>query len=407
MTIKRSPLTGLLAIVFTILIGIAITNLYGLLGFIVSVIIILVTIFLVLYFIWAPENIIGFFPKEGYCTIITEGDAFSDAIIKYRNKILRVDYKVIDSNDPDKKNHKKAPFSLFGMCFIPWWPLRKVYKKEVKWTKLVEGEIQHRKEVLERFSLMDYLYYVECDDEETTNKITIKIGLNVVASIINPYLAIFKTSNLPAMLDSEVKNAVRNFIRTKSYEKIIDSDLVAEILSSMGSEIRDMEDRYGLFISNIKVIAVEPTDKEYAKATTQKTIVEKRVEANIVEAQGKALVAGLGMTGAIMAMLSSFTGEDVKKLQGILKDDPKFFEENYGKILEYCQKLYEKSLAITGGSYLEVVSSGGGSSGSIDGNLLALMVTANKISGGKGGISDVPKKQRTKEEMDNIVYGKD
>lgn len=402
MKTNRPFLNGLLIVVLAIVIGIVLANIFGIVTILISIPLILLITFLVLYFIWAPNNCFACFPEEGYCTIIVEGDSFYDAIIKYKGKILKKDYSIVPSDDPDIINHKKKPHLFFGMYIIPGWPLRKVFKKEVKWTKLGKEGKEDRSEILDKFLLMRYLYYVDASHAETINKVPINIGLNIEAFPINVYNSIFNTKSFPLIMNSKIESAVRNFVRLKSYEKIIDCDLEVEILKSIDEVTKDMENIYGVEISKLLVINVEPADERYARATLDKIIQDKRLEAKIVEAEGIAKAKSIETTGAIIRMLSEKTGLSVGEIQKSLKDGSDDSAEKY----ENCQKLYEKQLAIDGNAYIEIVSPGGSSSG-LNNDTLALIIAANKILNQKGNNDNNDSKRKiTKAEMDAVIYRK-
>lgn len=404
MKTKRPFLNGLLIVVLAIVIGIVLANIFGIVTILISIPLILLITFLVLYFIWAPNNCFACFPEEGYCTIIAEGDSFYDAIIKYKGRILKKDYSIVPSDDPDIINHKKKPHLFFGMYIIPGWPLRKVFKKEVKWTKLGKEGKEDRSEILDKFLLMRYLYYVDVSNAETTNKVPINIGLNIEAFPINVYNSIFNTKSFPLIMNSKIESAVRNFVRFKSYEDIINCDLEVEILKSIDEVIKDMENIYGVEISKLLVINVEPADERYARATLDEVVQDRENKGIIKRAEGIAKAKSIESTGVILAMVLEELNIPTEDLPEYRINHSEEFRESYKRNKE----LYELLEKLKSNALIEIVSSGGGSSGSkndIIPTIVATTIATNKIlNNGNNGNGNNPSKNNDCDVEDGVGF---
>jgi len=376
---------GLIAVLAAFVCMLIFPRLWGVIGAIAGIILFFGTFFLVLYFVWAREQIIGCFPEEGHAVIFMEGDSFRDMVIKYRGKKLDEEFNVVEND-----NKEREPFNIFGMHIIPWWPLGNVFRYSQKWTKLGREGKEEREEGLWQVLLMKYPYYVEVLSAETINKVPINMGLIVEAQIINPYKAMFAAADWVYMMNSWFEGLVRDFIRTMSYEDLITKDLSLEIDKYIAKNtLPGMEDSlkallfniYGVSVTKISVVSIAPADERYAQATLDEVVEEKRREAEVVRATAEAQKRGIETMGAIMEMISQLTGKEAKEIKKELLENPVSFKVKYGQYFEEALKLVNKSMSIKGDAFMEIVMPGGGEGSSSGGNkdTLALIIAASKI----------------------------
>ncbi|MDD3386662.1 MAG: hypothetical protein PHU17_02295 [Candidatus Pacebacteria bacterium] len=370
---------------------------------------ILFVIFLVLYFIWAPNQVFACFPEEGHAVIIVKGSSFHDAYIKYKGKKLVRDNVVDDMTSASSSEGFLTSYlwEPLGMCPIPLWPFRRVYKYKQRWAKLnKDGKKELREEVLWQVLLMKYVYFIEVIKVETKNKVPINLGIAIEAEVINPYKAMFVAKDWVHAMESWIEDKVRDFVRTESYEEIIaKDDLAVKITDYCAGVTERMKNVYGVNITKIAVINIEPADKRYEQATLNKIVSEKKKEGIIVDAEAESQKIGLETMGSVFSMLSQSTGESEKDIKNLLLTKPEEFDKVYGKILPEAISIMKMMVAIRGGAYTEIVIPEG-SQGSMA-NLMATMVAANKISENNNKkslreINPLPKKEFTEEELDEI-----
>ena len=357
-------------------------------------------IFLVLYFIWAPNQVFACFPEEGHAVIIVEGSSFHSAYMKYKGK------KLIRNNVIDDVSDKKEG-TILGMYPLLSWPFRRVYKYRQRWSKLnKDGKKELREEVLWQVLLMKYVYFIEVVKVETKNKVPINLGIAIEAEITNPYKAMFVAKDWVHAMESWIEDKARDFVRTESYEEIIaKDDLAIKITDHCAGVIERMKNIYGVSITKIAVINIEPADKRYEQATLNKIVSEKKKEGTIVDAEAESQKIGLETMGSVFSMLAQTTDESEKDIKKLFLTQPEEFDKVYGKILPEAISIMKMMAAIKGGAYTEIVFPAD-SQGSMA-NLMATMVAANKISENNNKkslreINPLPKKEFTEEELDEI-----
>ena len=364
-----------------------------------AILFVVLIIFFVLYFIWAPNQVFACFPEEGHAVIIVEGSSFHSAYMKYKGK------KLIRNNVIDDVSDKKEG-TILGMYPLLSWPFRRVYKYRQRWSKLnKDGKKELREEVLWQVLLMKYVYFIEVVKVETKNKVPINLGIAIEAEITNPYKAMFVAKDWVHAMESWIEDKARDFVRTESYEEIIaKDDLAIKITDHCAGVIERMKNIYGVSITKIAVINIEPADKRYEQATLNKIVSEKKKEGTIVDAEAESQKIGLETMGSVFSMLAQTTDESEKDIKKLFLTQPEEFDKVYGKILPEAISIMKMMAAIKGGAYTEIVFPAD-SQGSMA-NLMATMVAANKISdnNNRKSLKEIKPLQKdfTEEELDEI-----
>ena len=407
----KSPLTtGGMIIVVTVIIGIVLRLLFGLLGVLAAVILIAAVSFLVLYLIWAPHGIFAFFLEEGYAKIIMEGNSFHDMHIKREGKYLIDNYDVV--NEGSGWPRKKLPFTIFGM--VPYlWPFHKVYTYNQRWVEFQDGIKEEREEILDHVIIMPYVYGIIVKGAETVGKIPVDIIIEVETEIFNPYKAMFQIKDWNAAMTSWIEGAARDFVSKNTYEQIIRGELSESLKDHITKKVKEMLEGYGVRINNMAVIQVVPSNIEYEKATQQKVIEERRKEATIVKAEADAQKEAIARMGSALQMVASATGQTLEKLNKELETDPSVLHTKYKEQFTIAMNLVNRNMAIDGGAYFEMnmPNNPSGSGGGTDfSNMLAAIIAANKIieqQKKEPSKSDPPsskgEKVYTRQEIDDLI----
>ena len=369
--IDDDPLTtGGMIVVFSTIIGIVMGIIWGA---ILGIAIFAFALFLVLYLVWAPHGIFGFFLEEGYAKIVMKGESFHGCYIKYQGKMLLSNLNVVDGVE-------KVPFNIMGMVPI-LWPFYRVYTYQQKWVKFKDGVKNKREETLSHVILMPYVYGVEVVDAETEGKVPVDVAIAVEAKIFNPYKAIFRIKDWNYAMTSWIEGAVRDFVSTKSYEDLIKGQLATRLQAEVLKEVASLLYAYGVEVTNLSVIQIAPSNKEYEDATQQKVIEERKKEAAIVKAQADAQKEAICRMGSALSMVASATGQTVEALQKELEANPNALNTKYREQFKVAMKLVNKNMAIEGKAFFEMkLPKGSGTGGGADySNMIGAIIAANKI----------------------------
>ena len=398
--IDESPLTtGGMIVVFSAIICFVMGIIWGVL---IGMGVFILAVFLVLYLVWAPHGIFGFFLEEGYAIIIMKGESFHKCYIKYRGKVLLSNLSVDDGVE-------KVPFNIMGM--VPMlWPFYKVYTYQQRWVKFKNGTKEQREEPLAHVILMPYVYGVEIKDAETEGKVPINMWIEVEAVIFNPYKAMFQIKDWNAAMTSWIEGASRDFVSKNSYEEIIRGELSSSLENHISKRVEKIIERYGVKITNLSVIQVVPSNAEYEQATQQKVVEERKMEATLVRARADAQKEAIARMGSALSMVASATGQTVEKLQQELETSPEVLDTKYKKQFKVAMDLVNKNMAIDGKAYFEMkLPKGSGTGGGADySNMIGAIIAANKIieqqkTPSSSSNKEEKKKIYSREEIDALI----
>lgn len=403
--IKKNPLTtgGMIVVVAAI-----VCFVMGIIwGALIGAGIFALIAFLVLYLVWAPHGIFGFFLEEGYAKILMKGDSFHKCYIKYQGRVLLSNFDVVDGEE-------NVPFNIMGVVPI-FWPFYRVYTYQQKWVKFKNGEKVERKEPLSHVILMPYVYGVEIKDAETEGKVPINLWIEVEAVIFNPYKAMFQIKDWNAAMTSWIEGASRDFVSKNFYEEIIRGELSNSLKDHIVDKVEVIIERYGVKITNLSVIQVVPSNAEYEQVTQQKVVEERKMEATLVRARADAQKEAIARMGSALSMVASATGQTVEKLQQELETNPEALNTKYKKQFKVAMDLVNKNMAIDGKAYFEMKipkGSGTGGGGADYSNMIGAIIAANKIieqqktsppASSSSSTKEEKKKIYSREEIDSLI----
>lgn len=382
----------------------------GLGAIILSLIIIPIVAFIVLWFGLAPSMVIGTFIPEGYCIMITRGQEkgeFVKAMIKWKGHAINSNYDIVKMK-PEEDEMDFVDFwgrSHLGMNFY-FWPFDKVYSYDLEWKQFSHDEkVINKSEHLYYVLLKPYVYYIDIKNAEDKTKVPQNMGIVAEMMVVNPYKATFMIQNWYRAVSNLIIGDLRDFIRNKSYEELINPESGKSSLNEMiwdqitkNGLAKDIEDKYGVRIIKLTVVEIGPADEEYARATLRRIIAEKNQEAIKVEAQSEAFKRSTETMGLVTEMFLSRTKMTQDQLASHLSEDPENFEKKYGRIFTECIDFVQREMAINKGRFIDIRTDAAGVKG---GDSLLALIAANSMlnnqSSSTGGKS-VSKKKDNEEE---------
>ncbi|MFA5071826.1 MAG: SPFH domain-containing protein [Candidatus Pacearchaeota archaeon] len=384
----------------------------GILGTIIlSLIIIPIAAFLVLWFGLAPSMVIGTFIPEGYCIMITRGQEkgeFVKAMIKWKGHAINNNYDIVEMKSGEEEMDFSGFWdrSHFGMNFY-FWPFDKVYSYDLEWKQFSHDEkVINKSEHLYYVLLKPYVYYIDIKNAEDKTKVPQNMGIVAEMRVVNPYKATFMIQNWYRAVSNLIIGDLRDFIRNKSYEELINPESGKSSLNEMiwdqitkNGLAKNIEDKYGVRIIKLTVVEIGPADDEYSRATLRKIIAEKNQEAIKVEAQSEAYKRSTETMGLATRMFLDHTKMEEETMKDLLLDNPEEFNRKYGEIFNKCLDLVQREMALAKGRFIDIRTDAAGVKG---GDSLLALIAANSMlnnqSSSTGGKS-VSKKKDNEEDF--------
>jgi len=243
------------------------------------------SLFWLIYFVLAPNDIFFTFIQEGTARIILKAGEFHKVLIQWEGKTLDGEGNVI----PGRERH------LFGgLRYCGLWPLYAIYKYKFQWTGVKDnGEFDpHPPEELDYILLMDDVYGFEVPSGEDKDLVPLDVGLTLTVRVVNPYKALFAIQNWYETMVNRIRPYVRDFLTTGTYEKLIKDTTRIDrgIWSRLTSEgiLDEFKDNYGVEIKKIEVKDINPRE-EYREATMKAWLGEREAERQANEWVGMVL----------------------------------------------------------------------------------------------------------------------
>ena len=354
---KKAFLKGFVIVAASVIIAIVLAVFTGIVGGIIGIIIVPIIAFVVLYFIWAPNDVFGTFPEEGFATIIVEGMGFKKLFLKLKYFGLDEEWNIVEENNATLKQRE-----IRGMCLF-LWPFQRRHVYRQKWTKYTEqGKSVFKEEVLRSVLVKSYFYYIGVLSAEDISVMPINIGLAVEMKIVNPVKAIFKIQNWYGSSANLIQGGVRDQIRKRNYLEWINLSGSVALGDYFETEMRPIIDKikddFGVQVVKIKVVQIEPSDKRYTEASTRKAVAEFEKQAIEVEARAKSYKRSTETIGPIIDMLVAVTGLTPAQIQEGIRNDLEGFMKNYGGILQEAKNLIEIQIAADKGKYIKIDTAG-------------------------------------------------
>jgi len=284
---KKAFFRGLPLVIASVIVSIILVILLGIVGLIIGMVLVPVIFIAVLYLVWAPNDVFGTFPEEGYSLIIVRGLGFRKVLLKKEGFGLNNTWDVVPENQSTKKEKE-----FFGMFFF-LWPLERIYVYRQKWTKYTEGEKSiEKEEVLRGALLKSYTYSISLSKAEDASRMPIDIIMAVEMMISNPYKALFSMQNWYGGVSNFIRGEIRDEIQRISYSQMIGANAIPldRILEQkLMNLIGLIKDQYGVEVLKVKTVQIAPSDKELVDASTRASVAELRLKATKIDAEAEAI----------------------------------------------------------------------------------------------------------------------
>ncbi len=382
---KKAFFRGLPLVIASVIVSIILVILLGIVGLIIGMVLVPVIFIAVLYLVWAPNDVFGTFPEEGYSLIIVRGLGFRKVLLKKEGFGLNNTWDVVPENQSTKKEKE-----FFGMFFF-LWPLERIYVYRQKWTKYTEGEKSiEKEEVLRGALLKSYTYSISLSKAEDASRMPIDIIMAVEMMISNPYKALFSMQNWYGGVSNFIRGEIRDEIQRISYSQMIGANAIPldRILEQkLMNLIGLIKDQYGVEVLKVKTVQIAPSDKELVDASTRASVAELRLKATKIDAEAEAIKRAAETAGAEMRILSQTIGISEDKLQEEIQRDPIGFEKKYKDIIANARDKVNRQMAINGHQFLDIRTPGDPS------GLMALVALAKTLTAReptKGKSNDPP-----------------
>jgi regulator of protease activity HflC (stomatin/prohibitin superfamily) len=388
---KKAFLKGLIIIGVSIIIASVLIWIAGIVGGVIGIIVAIIGIimaptiaFVVLYFVWAPNDVFGTFPEEGYATAIVRGQKFKRLFMEMEGFGFEDNWDVVEEFLTTYKQ-----FEILGMVLFIW-PFDRLLVYKQRWIKYSEkGSPIDVEEVLRGALLKSYVYFIGLMGAEDSRLMSVDVGMSVEMKIVNPYKALFRIQNWYRAVANFIQGELRNEIRKHDYNELISGkdpnsvslDQIFQV--RIESFIKKIEEDYGIRIMKIKIVQIAPSDEELKRASTKKAVAQFDSDAIRINADAQSYKRASETIGSVMEMLSKRTGLTVEQIQEQIRSDPVEFDRKYGSILREAGELVNRQIAADINKYIKIETSGG-SGGS--NNLLELIAAFQLMAaGGQGG----------------------
>ena len=277
-----------------------------------------------------PVSEFGFFTEllPGRVKVIERGGEFIRCIMSYEDHIFRGElpaenseekllptddeyWEVLETNlekrkerDPDKKalirdSRPLTPwkFSWVMMVFFfftfPWWvwkrwvlkvtgfvftgiyPFQKVRTYPLEYFKKVKNpdgsdEIRRIEDYSDHFRVADFQFPVRVPSADTRDKIPVKVFIELMARVFNPYETAYWIDDWSARLSAATVDGVTHFTRVRNYDNVVsimdenNSRDLSEAIKLIGNDVDapNSVQSIGIKISQALVIDISPAREE-------------------------------------------------------------------------------------------------------------------------------------------------
>ncbi len=355
---------------------------WGLLGYAIKIISILVTPLLLMYFVWGREDIFfGCFPREGFTKAVLIGNELKGFLGCPSGKAFTKDWDVVNGDDKNAVVNK----SFYGMYVVWPWPLANIYYEKTEWQRWYPTikTATVRRELLREFTLLPYPYYIEVVDAEDANRLGVTLYTNVVMRIVNPKKALFKQATTWIdIVKPIIQGGYVSYIKNTTFQKMIGKegdkkDLGRELLKEMESPVGEdkydslaemIEDVYGIKIESISVLDIIGSDQDEQNAIKAKAIAELNKDAALVNAEASSQSLIVTTTAfAFKSISRSIAGRFSKpeeqeaanikaenEVKELYKNNPDEFEKKYGEQFRMCIDFAQRKMALDKGRLIEI-----------------------------------------------------
>ncbi|MCD6270520.1 hypothetical protein J7J23_01930 [bacterium] len=229
----------------------------------VRFIVALVVLSVLVYFVWAPNNLYFTKIKEGTAKNVFKAGAFHKTLIQWKGRTLNDEGEVVEG----KEWHLLGGFRYYG-----FWPIKGIDEYQFSWINFTQesGAQRHPKETIDYVLLKQDVYWAIIKNAEDKNLVRLDVEIILTIRITNPRKARFEIENWLEAVINRIGPVVVKAMTKKSFH-----ELIAE-KASIGDDImatREMEklklifsNEYGVDLMDLQVEDINPTDEKYMDA---------------------------------------------------------------------------------------------------------------------------------------------
>lgn len=357
-----------------------------------------------IYFIFAPVKVFGYFVKQSRCLLIMEGEGYkrsdlqlADHTLTEKGWVVPLGGKSIPEKfgiDHGKKikgrisfHNLKGRISFHNLKFFELLGLfEKPFEDIFKWEKFNgnTGDITDEEDVISDWVVVPYNYGLRIRDIYSKDNIPISFNMGILAQPLNPSFSQFGIKNWYKAFMAEIHNIVFEEIRSSSYNDLQGEiqELAEHFYKRFAKEEQDKQEqkirdsvietclkKYGMYIIKIQIgkLSVPKAILDAAEAPVKQEF-EKRAVHVEAEMNRDRTVTELSAADILFQRRTGITSEDFVQLL----EDPDEFERVYGSMYDKCRRDTLDGMAIKKGTGVRIFNEGIGAGGSDIVNAAAL-----------------------------------
>lgn len=245
----------------------------------------------------AQKNLFFTNVPEGKIKVIMKGGRAHCFIASIKDRLI--DPKTGEIYSASTSQPRGFWDEMFGIKFMGWPSIYKVYTYEFHWNKYVTDQTGKHK-MVHKDAPTDMLYFrapyvIEIPNLETKDRRQVTLLVQFVTETTDAKLALFSTPNWLAIVESAVIAALRDYVASKDFDTILNEpkELGGDFVSSVsvidknGIGNQPLGLTVGQKLQSINLLSIEPDDKDAVKAMNAKKTAKDNADAKVEEARGK------------------------------------------------------------------------------------------------------------------------
>ncbi|HAS84884.1 MAG TPA: hypothetical protein DCS23_02320 [Candidatus Yonathbacteria bacterium] len=254
-------------------------------------------------------------PKEGTAVAIMRNKKFHKMLLRYTGhhfKSQRSAYKPSENNldgyeieqeeiSEEISMFTSIVFPIRGVSWIGIPPFYSVYSYKFKW--MDDRFVMRDPEEIEWILVQKYVYGLVLDNIELEGGIPYTIKLLITLQVTNPAKALFRVKRWLDATMERVSGWSRDEFSTLSIDDFVVAEGDREMAESeghagprleralkriMNSAEKDIEPEFGIDISIVQVVEIDPANDEMRKIIIQREVAKQQAAAVIEKAKGEA-----------------------------------------------------------------------------------------------------------------------
>lgn len=386
--------------------------------------------------ILANFNFIFTIVPEGYFKIVVRFGGHYKTLLSKRDHIIANNGNIEPATSPPLTSEELVEAQAHlaqqpsgGLRVIGWPFIDKIFEREMVFLKSMPSGTVKRYDVpgvKQFFARVDYPYAIVFEKCEDKNNLPLLGHATLLAHVLNPYKSFFATANFYETMVGLVLPAIRECLKSYSYDELKKLDNLDEIMWQKlqetntdvpGGVINELRDKYGVLVIAFRVVNIDPSP-EYRDLTLTKWKAEREADAAKAAARSEEQRAAGPIDRAMARWVrreASEHGETVAVAKKRLRDSGE-----YGKHEKLLADQINRSRKTVQERKIDITSGGepmqGGSVAGIAGSIAAAIIGAvagknikeedqegGKNSGGKNsGKKKNPKDMDDDELFDDI-----